>query len=34
MNFKPWFITEDFNTQKAKYTAQGINPGLVVHRIH
>ena len=26
MNFKPWFITEDFKTQKAKYTAQGINP--------
>lgn len=29
MNFKPWFLTEDFNTQKAKYTAQGINPAIV-----
>ena len=29
MNFKSWLLTEDFNTQKAKYTAQGINPAIV-----
>ena len=28
-NFKSWFLTEDFSTQKAKYTAQGISPAIV-----
>jgi|688.fasta_scaffold29863_4 hypothetical protein len=29
MRFKQWFLIEDFNTQKEKYTKQGIDPDIV-----
>ena len=29
MKFKNWFLVEDFNTQKEKYTKQGIAPDIV-----